>query len=321
MTDSHEQVPAGIGTAIGELFVELGILGFLQPGIVKAISHLIYGVTDIPVAYLQGLADNIRSTTEARRHLRIEAARSLADGFKTNSALAARAYAQHATKILKEQVNVEDVLGIAIDQLSKSEPRSDPQGVPDDDWLAALRNEAAQRSSDEMKLAFGKILAGEIESPGTYSIRTVRTLGMMDTNTAALFRKLCSMIFVIPNLKSIAIAPGNNSQGNALKEFGVSFFELNTLQENGLIIPDYNSWIEFTVVGETEGEILCGGSGVKLFLRDKKDKTFKLKVHGVVLSSIGEELYKVVDLEENPQYFEKVASSLKGNGICMELTS
>ena len=318
MTDSHEQVPTGIGTAIGELFVELGILGFLQPGIIKAISHLIYGVADIPVAYLQGFADNIRSTTEARRHLRIEAARSLADGFKTNSALAARAYAQHATKIFKEQVNVEDVLGIAIDQLSKSEPGSDPQGVPDDDWLAALRNEAAQRSSDEMKLAFGKILAGEIESPGTYSIRTVRTLGMMDTDTAALFRKLCNMVFVVENLSHIAIAPKSNSQGNALEEFDISFFELNTLHENGLIIPEFNSWIEFTVLGESLGEVAYAGAGVKIFSRDQKEQ-FKVKVHGVALSGIGQELYKVVDLEPNQNYFKRVADSLSGNGICTEL--
>ena len=186
MSDTPEQMPVGIGTAIAELFTELGILGFLQPGIVKAISHLVYGVADIPSAYLEAFADSIRSTTEAKRHLRIEAARSLADGFKPNSELAARAYAQHATKILNEQVNVEDVLGIALDQLSKSEATTEPRGVPNDDWLDALRNEAAQRSSEEMNLAFGKILAGEIESPGTYSIRTVRTLGMMETQTASL---------------------------------------------------------------------------------------------------------------------------------------
>ena len=318
MSNTLEQPPAGIGTGIATLFTDLGILGFLQPGIVKAISHLIYGVADIPVAYLEGYADSIRSTTEARRHLRLEAARSLASGFETSSDLAARAYAQHATKILKEQVNVEDILGIAIDQLSKSVARSDPQNVPDDDWLAALRNEAGQRSSEEIKLAFGKILAGEIESPGTYSIRTVRTLGMMDTSTAALFRRICNMVFVIPNLSHIAIAAGNNSQGNALKDFDVSFFDLNILQENRLIIPDYNSWVEFTVFGETKGEISCAGNGVRLFSVDGEKKQFKVKVHGVVLSGIGEELYKVVDLEANQQHFARVASFLKGSGKCIE---
>lgn len=232
MSDSSDQQTSRTGTTIAELFAELGIVGILQPGLVRAISHLIVGVVDVPAAYFEGLAHNIRSTTEARRHLRIEAARSLANGFKTNSELAARAYAQHASKILNEQVNVEEVLGIALQELSNTKSTDQPKGVPDDDWLDAFRNEASQRSSEEMKYAFGKILAGEIQEPGTYSIRTVRTLGVMETKTAALFRRLCNMIFVIPGLSAIAITPGENTQGNALMEFGISFFELNILQEN-----------------------------------------------------------------------------------------
>ena len=320
MSVTPEMPPARTGTSIASLFTDLAISGFLQPGIVKAISRLVYGVADIPAAYLEGFADNIRSRNEARRHLRIEAARSLASGFKTNSALTARAYAQHATKILGEQVNIEDVIEITLQQLSESERETQSNGVPDDDWLAVFRNEAAQRSSEEMKLAFGKILAGEIESPGTYSIRTVRTLGMMDRSTAALFRKLCNMIFVIPNLSLMAITPSSNSQGNALKEFGISFFELNILHENSLIIPDFNSWVEFEVIGQTEMEILYAGSGVKLCSADENKKQFKVKVHGVVLSSIGKELYKVVDLEKNPRYLEKIVAHLKNKRIDADLT-
>ena len=262
MSDSLDQQTSGTGTTIAKLFTELGIVEYFQPGIVKAINHLIVGVVDAPAAYFESLADNIRSTTEARRHLRIEAARTLANGFKTNSELAARAYAQHAAKILNEQINVEEVLGIALQELSNTKSTDQPKGVPDDDWLAAFRNEASQRSSEEMRYAFGKTLAGEIQEPGTYSIRTVRILGVMETTTAALFRRLCNMIFLIPGLSEIAITPGDNTQGNALKEFGISFFELNILQENGLIIPDFNSWVEFSVLGETKGEILCAGRGV-----------------------------------------------------------
>lgn len=318
MSDSSDQQTSGPETPIAELFAELGIVGFLQPGIVRAISHLIVGFVDVPSAYLEGLAHNIRSTTEARRHLRIEAARSLANEFKTNSKLAARAYAQHASKILKEQVNVEEVLGIALQELSNTKSTDQPEDVPNDDWLTAFRSEASQRSSEEMRFAFGRILAGEIQKPGTYSIRTVRTLGVMETKTAALFRRLCNMIFVIPGLSAIAITPGENTQGNALKEFGVSFFELNILQENGFIIPDYNSWIEFSVLGETRGEILCAGRGVNIFSTNQERKEIKIRVHGVMLSSMGEELYKVVELEENPQYMNRIAKHLTGKNIRVE---
>lgn len=311
--DKHEQTPVEIGTTIGELFVELGILGFLQPGIIKAISHLIYGVADIPIAYLQGFADSIRSTTEARRHLRIEAARSLADGFKTNSALATRAYAQHATKILKEQVNVEDVLGIALDQLSKSEATAEPQGVPNDDWLATLRNEAAQRSSDEMKLAFGKILAGEIESPGKYSIRTVRTLGMMETRTASLFKRLCNLVLVVDSVDARVIVPSGSAAHNALHEFGLPFSELNTLQENGLIISDYDSVMEYSQLSKYP--VLMSYAGWRVGLSSMEGMSKKVELHGVALSQMGTELYTVVDLEENKRYSDKLVECFRNRGI------
>ena len=326
MPDSPDPQTPGTGITIAKLFTELGIVKYFQPGLIKAINHLFVGVAEVPAAYFEGIADNIRSTTEARRLLRIEAAKSLANGFKTNSKLAARAYAQHAAKILKEQVNVEEVLGITLQELSNTKRTDQPKGVPDDDWLAGFRNEASQRSSEEMRYVFGKILAGEIQEPETFSIRTIsirtiRTLGVMETNTAALFRILCNMIFVIPGISTIAITPGENTQGNALMEFGISFFELNILQENGLIIPDFNSWVEFTVLGETKGEILCAGRGVNIFLANQERKEIKIRVHGVVLSSMGEELYKVVDLEENSQYMNRIAKHLTGKDIRVEFAN
>ena len=321
MSDRPDQQTSGIGTAIVELFTEMGIVKYLQPGIVKAINHLMVGAADVPAAYFEGLADNIRSTTEARRLLRIEAARSLASGFQTNSELTARANAQHAAKILKEQVNVEEVLGIALQELSDTEPSDQPKGVPDDDWLAAFRNEASQRSSEDMRYAFGKILAGEIQEPETYSIRTVRTLGVMESKTAALFRSLCNMVFVIPGLSAVAITPGENTQGNALKEFGISFFDLNILHENGLIIPDFNSWVEFSILGESKGEVLCAGRNINIFPVNQEKKELKIRVHGVALSSMGKELYKVVDLEANSQYMNQIAKHLKGKGIRLEFAN
>ena len=300
MSDIPEKATPGKGESIAAFFTDLGISGIFQPGIVKAIGHLVYGVADVPAAYLEGLADNIRSTTEARRHLRLEAARSLADGYRTSSELAARAYAQHATKILKEQVNVEDVLGIALDQLSKSEARHELRSVPNDDWLAALRNEAAQRSSEEMKLAFGKILAGEIENPGTYSIRTVRTLGMMETQTASLFKQFCSMVFIVQTVDARVITPSGNAAHNALKAFGLSFRQLNTLQENGVIISDFNSWLEYSQL--TQMPIPMSYAGRRVRLTPMEGMGNSVKLNGVALTRMGTELYSVVDLEENIVY-------------------
>ena len=313
MPDIPEQATPGIGASIATFFADLGISGIFQPGIVKAIGHLMYGVADVPAAYLEGFADNIRSTTEARRHLRLEAARSLAGKFQTNSELAARAYSQHATKILKEQINAEDVLRISLEQLSTSQETAEPNGVPDDDWLAAFRNEAAQRSSGEMKLAFGKVLAGQIQMPGTYSIRTIRTLGMMDTQTAALFKTFCNMTLVVQGLDARVVTPSGDASQNALQEFGLVFSKLNVLQENGLIISDFNSKLSYSQF--TRFPIPVSYAGRRVRLMPLEGMPNSSTIHGVALTSMGTELYSVVDLEENMKYSEKLVECFAGHKI------
>ena len=65
-----------------------------------------------------------------------------------------------------------------------------------DDWLNSFEEEARQKSTEDMQFLFGRILAGEIRKPGTYSIRTVKILGQLDQNVAILFKRLCSLCVV-----------------------------------------------------------------------------------------------------------------------------
>ena len=53
-----------------------------------------------------------------------------------------------------------------------------------DDWLEVFRREATDRSQGEMREAFVRIMAGEIQAPGTFSIKAVRTLRILDQDTA-----------------------------------------------------------------------------------------------------------------------------------------
>ena len=63
----------------------------------------------------------------------------------------------------------------------------------DDDWIQSFRREAVDRSQGEMREVFVRILAGEIQEPGTFSIKAVRTVGSLSQSTASLFRKAASL--------------------------------------------------------------------------------------------------------------------------------
>ena len=146
-----------------------------------------------------------------------------------------------------------------------------------DDWLNALEVEARQKSTEEMQALFGKILAGEIRRPGSYSIRAVKILGSIDQKVATHFVRLCSLCISTHPEDVRVCSLGNNANTNALEDYGLNFATLNVLNEHGLIISDYNSWWEFVpsralpgnarqavcVPYELSGKVLDSGASVR----------------------------------------------------------
>ena len=313
MSDTPEKALAAIDSKTVDLLTELGIPAPIQRGFLKALGRFCGALVDLPAVWLEGVVDNIRATTDARRVLRIEAAKALAKGFRSDSNLAARAYAQNAAKILGEQVTIEDVLGVTIRELNGSKGDVSPEREPDDEWLTTFRSEASRRSSAEMKEAFGRILSGELQNPGTFSIRAVRNLGEMDTATASLFRSFCSMTLVIPGVYSLVVTPGGNAAQNALQDVGLSFSRLNILQEHDLIISDFHSQLDFAQFVRLNFPLTYVGRPVKLIAMAGLSR--EVQIHGVGLSSIGQQLYKIVDLEENTDYTGRLAAYLSKKRI------
>ena len=158
----------------------------LQKGILKAANRLLGGAIDIPAAWLEGFAEDLRATTEAKKILRLKAAETLANNFKSDSPLADRAFARQASKLLGEQINIEDIVGIAVDEIASAENTDEHRSDINDDWFNTFEAEAIQKSSAEMKAVFGKLLAGEIKRPGSFSISAIKTISAMDIASACL---------------------------------------------------------------------------------------------------------------------------------------
>lgn len=294
----------------------------VQKGFFKAVSQIAGAATDIGAAWLESHADNIRSRTDARRLLRTETARSIAEAFGTDSAIANRAFARHASTILGEQINVEDILVVAAEQLEKDGTRFQPETEPTDDFMNGFLNEAKQKSSEEMKLAFGRILAGEIQQPGSFSLRTVRSLSVMPTDAAVLFKRACAMCVSIEADRSIIDVRipslGKNVGENALSTFGLTFDGLNILSENDLILSNYETrWKLGNVLGILTPKY--AGKYLNLTAQDEFNSDFWL--HGVALSSVGKQLYRVVDIEENTKFTSALFGYLKNQKLIASFAS
>ena len=89
----------------------------------------------------------------------------------------------------KRQSNIGQVVTKAALELEGKEVRDHE---PDHDWTARFFNDVQDVSSEEMQQLWGKILAGEVESPGSTSLRTLSILKNLDQSTANTFQRLCS---------------------------------------------------------------------------------------------------------------------------------
>ena len=228
-----------------------GISGPVRRNFLKALGQLCSAAIDFPVAYLTGKADERRAETAARIKLIYTSANQIAQQMRTDPEYARIAVQKFGQRVLREQVNLDLISQKAAMELQSASDSVDQSGADEsddtinDDWLNTFETEARQISTEEMQAYFGKVLAGEITKPGSYSRRTVKILGSLDQNIANHFVRLCSMcisrsrFFRVPSL-------GGNAGDNALQEYGLDFDALNLLNEHGLVISEYNSWWEFT---------------------------------------------------------------------------
>ena len=186
-----------------------------------------------------------------------------------------------------------------------------PDKEVDHDWTARFFNEVQDVSSEEMQELWAKVLAREVESPGSTSVKTLNILRDLNRDIAQSFQHLCSISSVLfERTGSIvdcrAISLGNDAGNNALKDFGLSFAALNRLNEHGLIISSYHSYMLYNVCIVRNGKVR-----VPFVFQAKEwglvpDPDFeepdKFEVYGVATTEAGSQLWRVVSTEPVPAY-------------------
>ena len=206
--------------------------------------------------------------------------------------------------------NIGSVVRLTAAQLEGKEV---PDHEPDHDLMARFFNDVQDVSSEALQKLWAKVLSGEVERPGTTSLRSLSILRNLDQNTARLFGKLCSTCVSTGTTDGnqyidvrVLSLTGNATQ-NALKKYGFGFDTLNVLNEHGLIISDYDSWChyqacaELSIPEDRKQMILCNPfqfQGSYWLLRPKGSNVGKtLKLSGVALTQAGRELSRIVDFE------------------------
>jgi hypothetical protein len=156
-----------------------------------------------------------------------EAERIRADSQIQISDLQRRAMHRFLEEEAKKQVNIE---GITQQALPLLKPESNPENM-EDDWIANFFEKSRIISDQDMQRLWSRLLAGEANSPGAFSRKTVNLLADLGKNDAELFRRLCGFAWTLGELTPLVF----DVQNDIYNRHWINFTSLSHLASLGLI--------------------------------------------------------------------------------------
>jgi hypothetical protein len=200
-SDNNERgVLVAGANALGDLVT--GLPEPIRNNAFSALGRLVSTVIEVPTALIENYINEKRAESQGRVKVTTASADQIAQRMQTDPSYVRAAANKYAHKIVRERVNLDQIAFNAAEELKSTnaiadqtrgakEGAKEPDGTPiSEDWLNVFENEAAQMSSEQMQRLFGKILAGEIRRPTSYSIKTVKLMAQLDNEAAELFRVL-----------------------------------------------------------------------------------------------------------------------------------
>lgn len=214
------------------------------------------------------------------------------------------------SETIRREANITRALLYAEDAL-ESESQTPTEEKVDDDWLFRWRDNASQVSNDQLQNLWGRVLAGEIKGPGSYSLRTLEFLKNLSQQEAKAIAKLSQ--FAIEG----AIYRGANE---ILEKCGVTFDFLLNMQQLGVIsgVEAIGVNINWKSVDPSKFvRSLISNSMVLIASGDDPKQTISMPSY--VLTAIGGQVLSLGAFDANAEYLKKVGEHLKSQGVSVKL--
>jgi uncharacterized repeat protein (TIGR03899 family) len=208
----------------------------------------------------------------------------------------------------KKQLNIENVTAFAAEELRNEEKVTDEP--LDEDWTTRFFKIAEEVSNEEMQALWGKILAGEIKQPKTYSLRTLELIRNLSKHEADTFMKAAN--FAIKSAGKSYLFKGNN-ENTLNEEYNISYTDIALLTEVGLL--QTGDYVNHQVLQQTTDIQRVFVAGNIILLANIKANTPTIKMPVNVFSNSGNELLKLMNTTPSIEYLTYFANSIKNENV------
>ncbi len=245
------------------------------------------------VAQAEADADRIKALSQ------IETQMEIAD-------LTQRALGRFLAEETKKQDNMESITSRAIPLL---EANSKPQEI-NDDWITNFFDKCRLVSDNEMQILWAKVLAGEANSPGKFSKRTVNFLGSLDKFDAELFANLCGFGWIFGGIGIVPLILDLKS--TFYLNHNINYYNLKHLDDIGLL--SFNNLASYITTFPSKIGIAVYHKNT-IIIEFQKDKDNDLMIGNVLLSKIGQELSSICASKQIPDFLDYVIKYWTNQGL------
>ena len=211
-----------------------------------------------------------------------------------DSELAKRAGNRFFKQELKRQQNIERIVDLARIELEKEKYVTDEPVDPD--WTMRFFNSVEDISNEDMQKIWGKILAGEVKRPQSFSMRTLETLKNLSQKEALLFQKLANFCFFGGN--DILLS----GQNELLANYGLRVIDILTIEECGLIQSSAGR-MGLIITSERSQNVTIHTQNIVGILSTKNGVNMQVDLPVHRLTGSGSELFKIIEKSPNDEYF------------------
>lgn len=204
----------------------------------------------------------------------------------------------------EKQANIEFITGQAAAQISND---AKPENM-DDDWIANFFDKCRIVSDKQMQTLWAKLLAGEANSPGRYSKRTVNFIPNLERSDANLFTELCCYGWHIGALMPVVY----DEQDEIYTKRGIDFTALQHLDDIGLISFNSAGGYKQTGIGR---EFAVGYYNGIVRLQFQNDKDNTLDTGKTIFTHVGRELAPICGSKPSNEFLHYVLDKWVGRGL------
>lgn len=272
----------------------------------KALADLLGGLVAVPAAKLDQFAQSIKDTTASRTLTANALAKAAAESACDEPGLVALAQEVYLPTALRKAKNKIEVASRAATHLSTIFPDEKPGNAcpPDDDWMNSFMRFAEDASSERMRDLFGRILAGQVKKPKSFSVSTLRTLSELDQEIAEDF------------LLAWSLSVGESVDFSSYWQRGDGFLLWKRLSESGLMAQSSSS--QFlppfqAIINDTSlwGPVSFDGIGLNVHFKDGS----RAEWQHIDFTRIGREIGFILDKPDYEKNIRTMAKRLPQNGL------